>query len=92
MTTTLVTAAVAGAAFGVLYFGILWHSTRTLTATGGFRTFALAAFARLVLVLSGLAVFFMLSGAASDLVAAAFGFIAAREAIKRMVSHKRVEG
>ena len=68
MTATLVLALAAGAAFGTLYFGILWQSTRALTAS------------------------VRLGGGAADIAAAGFGFVAAREILKRRVAQKPAAG
>ena len=88
----LALAAVAGAALGALHFALLWRATRRLVATGGSRAFALAALARMGLVLGALALFFSLGGAPSGLAAAALGFLAAREALARRISPGRPEG
>lgn len=88
MTATLVLALIAGAACGTLYFGILWQSTRALTASGRYRAFAFAAFARLALILATLALFVRLGVGAADLGAAGLGFVAAREIFKRRVAQK----
>lgn len=92
MTATLVLALAAGAAFGMLYFGILWRSTRSLAASGRYRAFALAAFARMALILAGLALFVRLGGGATDIAAAGAGFVAAREVFKRRVARKPAAG
>ena len=92
MTATLVMAALAGGAFGALYFGLLWQSVQSLTAKGGYRAFALAALARLVVVLAGLAVFFTTGGGLPTLAAAALGFIAARGVLTHRVSRNQAEG
>lgn len=92
MTATLVLTLAAGAAFGALYFGILWRSARSLTASGRYRAFALAAFARVALILAGLALFVRLGGGAAEIAAAGAGFVAAREALKRRVARKPAAG
>lgn len=92
MTATFVIAVVAGMLLSTLYFGLLWQSTRRLTAKCGYRAFALAAFARLGLVLAGLALFFFAGGGLPELAAAAIGFITARVILTRTLSRTNMEG
>lgn len=92
MTATLIMAAVAGTAIGMLYFGLLWRATRAFTVTGGYSAFMLAALARLALIPAGIMLVLTLGGGLPELAGAALGFIAARVVIVRALSREPGEG
>ena len=82
-------AAAAGAAFGVLYLGLLWGAVRVLARRGGALTFALFGLGRAALLVAALAGALALGATASHIAAALAGFVALRVAATRAVEPRK---
>jgi len=93
MTTAgLLIAFVSGTALGGLYFSLLWLSVKKLTHKGSLWVFTAATFARFILMLGALYLFFAVAhGTLPQLGAACLGFLAARLAATRFPSQDPAE-
>lgn len=83
MIPEIILSALAGVAVGCLYFALLWKSAQLLTGSAGYGVFALAALARMALVLAGVALLFAMGSGLPAIAAALLGFVAARVVLTR---------
>lgn len=89
----LIIGALAGAALGAVYLGLLWRAVRRLPqGRGGAGVFVALALARAALLIGALAVAARLGAPAEVLLAGLAGFVAVRLAATRRLGGRSPEG